>query len=80
MTHAISGKRVAMDDFSPTQFLPHDARYCRTHAFAASLFAAYPRHRSNAKTWVYVASAWSDLAELKDRAGRAPITRNRKPQ
>jgi hypothetical protein len=41
---------------------------CRTHAFVATLFAVHPRHRSNAQTWAYVARAWSDLAELKERA------------
>lgn len=57
----------------PLPLLPHDPRYCRTHAFAASLFAAHPWHHSNAATWVFVAQAWSDLADMKERSLNMPV-------
>ena len=41
-----------------------DERYCRTHAFAARLFAAYATGPSNADAWTYVARSWEALAAL----------------
>ena len=47
--------------------IDRDLRHCRTRAFGAHLFARYPLHQSNAMAWEQVASAWDDLAKLKQR-------------
>lgn len=67
-----------MDEHHRADLMPRDLRYCRTHAFAASLFAAHPWHRSNAAIWAYVAHAWTDLADIKERA-KPNVTTDRQP-
>jgi hypothetical protein len=47
--------------------LRRDPRYCRTHAMVAELFARTSSRDFDAKTWEYVAQAWSELAALKER-------------
>lgn len=44
-----------------------DPRHCRTHGLVATLFANSPTHPTNATTWVYIANAWNELADLRER-------------
>lgn len=46
---------------------PHDPRYCRTHAFVAELYAANATGRDTSDTWKYLATSWSDLADIRSR-------------
>ncbi len=47
-----------------------DPRYCRTHASVARLFADSPSAKFNAAAWTYIAQAWNDLADFKERIAR----------
>lgn len=56
-----------MGHFDIANPMEREARRCRTHAFCARLFAAYPAERSNAGLWEDVACDWDMLALLKER-------------
>jgi hypothetical protein len=47
-----------------------DPRYCRTHAHVANLFAQAAKSESLSGVWSYIAKAWTDLAEIKERLGK----------
>ena len=49
-----------------------DPRYCRTHARVARLFAESPSADFNAEAWSYIAEAWNELANFKERIAQAP--------
>ena len=58
---------MGQEDSEAAEQRARDPRYCRTHALIADMFAQQPSHPSNAGIWAYVAEAWAELAELKER-------------
>jgi hypothetical protein len=61
---------VAMDYLYSAGRKHVDPRYCRTHAGVARLFAASISSEYNAAAWIFVAQAWSDLADFKEMMAR----------
>jgi hypothetical protein len=61
---------VAMDFLYSAGRKHVDPRYCRTHSGVARLFAGSVKSDFNAEAWIYVAQAWSELADLKELIAR----------
>lgn len=75
------GLRLNLPDNIPADLsdVRFDARYCRTHAFTARLYAAYPRRPSHTDMWSNIAQLWADLAAIKERMD-APDMRQPDPR
>jgi hypothetical protein len=57
-----------MEHFDITKKHHREVRLCKTRAFAAELFAAFPRDPDMESRWRDIAREWWNVAEMKERA------------
>ena len=48
-----------------------EVRACRTRAFAAELFAAYPSAPGLECRWAEIARGWREIADMKERSAES---------